>query len=162
MANDWEIKGRADRCAVTGHPFGEGEIFYTLLFKDKHGFHREDWCEAAWAARTDKTRPFSFWKSKFEPPAPPEPEPLGRESAENLLRRSIEENAPEQANTRYILGLMLERKRILKQVETRDDETGRTLIYTHTKTGEVFVIPDPQLRLDLLESVQTEIASQLS
>ena len=56
---------------------------------------------------------------------------------------------------------MLERKRILKQIEAREDENGRTLIYQHIKSGDLFVIPDPQLRLDQLESVQNEIASQL-
>ena len=35
------------------------------------------------------------------------------------------------------------------------------LIYEHAKTGEVFVIPDPQLRLDQIEAVQNEVAAQL-
>jgi len=161
MATDWEIKGRAEKCSVTERLFQEGEYFYTLLFRDKQGFQRQDWCEEAWAQRNDNIQPFSFWKSKFELPAPPEPEPLGRETAENLLRRYMQQDAPEHANARYILSLMLERKRILKQIEVRDDENGRILIYQQVKTGELFVIPDPKLRLDQLESVQNEIASQL-
>jgi hypothetical protein len=56
---------------------------------------------------------------------------------------------------------MLERKRLLKQVEAREDIHGRTLIYEHVKTGEVFVIPDPGLRLDQIEAVQTEVAALL-
>ena len=161
MANDWEIKGRAEKCSVTERAFQEGEYFYTLLFRDKQGFHRQDWCEEAWAQRNDNIQPFSFWKSKFEPPAPPEPEALGKETAEDLLRRYMLQDSPEHANARYILSLMLERKRILKQIEAREDENGRTLIYQHIKSGDLFVIPDPQLRLDQLESVQNEIASQL-
>jgi len=161
MANDWEIKGRAEKCSVTERPFQDGEYFYTLLFRDRHGFQRQDLCEEAWAARNDNIQPFSFWRSKFEPPPPPAPEALGRETAEDLLRRYMQEDNPSHSNARYILGVMLERKRILKQIETRNDEDGRTLIYEHVKTGEVFVIPDPQLRLDQLETVQNEIAGQL-
>ena len=162
MANDWEIKGRGEKCSVTERLFQEGEYFYTLLFQDKQGFHRQDWSEEAWSQRNDNIRPFSFWKSKFDPPPPPAPEPLGRDSAEDLLRRFMQEDAPEHANARYILSLMLERKRILKQLEVRENENGRTLIYQQVKTGEVFLIPDPKLRLDQLESVQNEIANQLS
>ena len=161
MANDWEIKGRAEKCAKTEHLFQDGETFYTLLFRDRHGFHREDWCEEAWNQRNDNIQPYSFWRSKFEPPSPPAPEPLQGETAEDLLRRFMSEESSTHASTRYILGIMLERKRILKQIEARDDENGRTLIYEHVKTGEVFVIPDPNLRLDQVESVQNEVTELL-
>jgi hypothetical protein len=58
---------------------------------------------------------------------------------------------------------MLERKRILKEVEVKRDADGRiTRIYEHSKSGEVFVIPDPELRLDEIEQVQSQVAGLLS
>jgi hypothetical protein len=36
------------------------------------------------------------------------------------------------------------------------------LIYEQSTTGDVFVVPDPQLRLDELETVQNEVAQLLS
>ena len=57
---------------------------------------------------------------------------------------------------------MLERKRLLKEVENRTANNGELLrIYEHVKTGEVFVVPDPQLRLDQIGGVQEQIAAQL-
>lgn len=161
MANEWDIKGRAEKCAVTDRLFQDGEYFYTLLFHDKEGFRRMDLSEEAWQQRNDNRQPFSFWRSKFEPPPPPQPEPLEKQTAEDLLRRYMGEENAQHANARYILALMLERKRILKQIEAKDDGTGRILIYEHAKTGEVFVVPDPQLRLDQLEAVQNEVAALL-
>jgi hypothetical protein len=165
MQNDWSIQSRSEKCAVTGREFREGEHFYTLLYRDRHGFRREDLSEEAWAQRRasgDKERqPFSFWRSKFEPPPPPAPEPLAKETAEDLLRRYMQENDMQHANARYILALMLERKRLLKQIDAQQTSEGRTLIYEHTKTGEIFVIPDPQLRLDQIEQVQMEVAALL-
>jgi hypothetical protein len=35
------------------------------------------------------------------------------------------------------------------------------LIYEHGATGDVFIVPDPQLRLDELENVQNEVANLL-
>ena len=166
MPNEWDIQSRADRCAVTGREFAEGEQFYTLLFRDRHGFRREDLSDEAWRQLREsgekKTQPFSFWRSKFEPPAPPAPEPLAKETAEDLLRRYMAEPDSQHANARYILALMLERKRLFKHVETQEDESGnRTLIYTHAKSGEIFFIPDPNLRLDQIEAVQNEVAALL-
>jgi hypothetical protein len=50
---------------------------------------------------------------------------------------------------------------VLKQVKTENAEKGRLLIYEHGVTGDVFIVPDPGLRLDELESVQNEVAQLL-
>ena len=43
----------------------------------------------------------------------------------------------------------------------RGDDDSLTRIYEHVKTGEVFVVPDPQLRLDQVEQVQMQVAGLL-
>ena len=69
---------------------------------------------------------------------------------------------PEHSNARYILAVMLERKKLLKEIETRRGEDGSRLrIYEHTKTGEVFIVPDPQLRMDQIADVQGQVAGLL-
>ena len=162
MNQEWSIQSRSERCSISGKPFQEGEYFYTLLFHEKEGLRREDLSEAAWKARDSAREPFSFWRSKFEPPAPPSPEPLGKQTAEDLLRHYMQENNSQHGSARYILALMLERKRLLRQVEAHRGETGeRTLIYEHVKTGEIFVVPDPELHLDQIEKVQMEVSSLL-
>jgi hypothetical protein len=163
MNVEWAIKSRNDHCAVTGRPFTDGEFFYTLLFDEPAGFRREDLSAAAWKERPpDAPQPFSLWRSKYEVPATA-PEPLGKATAEDLLRRYMAEKNAEFANARYILAVMLERKRLLKEIETRRGDEGALLrIYEHVKTGEVFVIPDPQLRLDQIADVQAQIAELLT
>src|ERR1700761_8077691 len=113
MNVEWSIQSRADRCIVSGEPFQDGDYFYTVLFDEPDGFRREDLSEASFKARPeDAPKPFSFWRSKFEPPPPAAPEALGKQTAEDLLRRYMEEDGPQHANARYILALMLERKRL--------------------------------------------------
>jgi hypothetical protein len=162
LANEWPIKHRADACAVTQRPFASGEQFYTLLFRETDGFRREDLCEEAWANRNENIRPFSFWKSRYEPPPATPPEPMAKESAEDLLRRLLSENNPAHANACYVLAVMLERKRVLKQIKSEASADGRVLIYEHNKTGDVFIVPDPQLRLDEIEQVQTEVVALMT
>lgn len=162
MQQDWNIKSRSAVCDATGKPFEEGETFYTALFQDGEGFRRADLCEEAWTARaTDPEAPafFSSWRSKFEPPAPPAPEALRRDDAEGMLRRLIESNDPAHTNTRYLLAVMLERKRILRPQPSPDKST---LIYERAGTGETFIVADPQLSLSDLVAVQEEVSAMLS
>jgi hypothetical protein len=160
LANEWEIKHRADACAATQRPFAAGEYFYTLLFRDAEGFRREDLSEDAWRNRNENIRPFSFWRTKYEP-APPEPvEPLAKENAEHLFRRLTSSKDP-PANACYVLAAMLERKRVLKQIKTEQGDNGRVLIYEHRENGDIFIVRDPGLRLDELENVQHEVSNLL-
>ncbi len=162
MFAEWEIKPRGRKCTRTSHPFRDGEPIYTLLFQEGAGFRREDISEAAWANLPAKPAPFSFWRSAYKEPEPPAPEALPKETGENLLRRLLREDRPEDTSTRYILALMLERKKVLRQVDTRALEVGRLLVYEHAKTGEVFLIAEPQLQLSELEKIQSQIYTRLA
>ena len=161
MNQDWTIQHRAERCAVSGEPFNDGDFIYTLLYDERGQFRREDLSEASFKARNENIQPYSFWRSKFELPVVV-PETLGKQTAEDLLRRYMEESSPEHSNARYILAVMLERKKLLKEIEAKRGEDGSlSRIYEHTKTGEVFIVPDPQLRMDQIEDVQMQVAGLL-
>jgi hypothetical protein len=162
LGEDWSIQHRAESCALTGRAFEPGEVFYTLLFRDRDGFRRQDLSEEAWQGRNDNLQPFSFWRSRFEPPPAEPPEALAKESAEELFRRLVAAGDNANTNACYVLAAMLERKKILKQIETEERERGRALIYEHAGTGDVFVVPDPQLHLDELDDVQREVAGLLA
>ena len=161
LADEWSIQHRAETCAVTGRPFAAGENFYTLLFRDGDGFRRRDLSEEAWRQRNENLQPFSFWRARFEPPPAAPPDPLPKENAEELFRRLVSASARANANACYVLAAMLERKRVLKQIQTENRDNGRVLIYEHAKSGDVFIGPDPQLHLDELGAVQTEVAQLL-
>jgi hypothetical protein len=161
LSNEWVIKHRADSCSVTQRPFVPGEYFYTLLYHDAGGYRREDLSEEAWLNRNENIRPFSFWRSRYESSPPKPAEPMPKENAEQLFRRFMASDSP-PANACYVLAAMLERKRLLKQVKTESRDGGsRVLIYEQGSTGDVFIVLDPQLRLDELEHVQNEVAELL-
>ena len=163
MNQDWSIQNRSEQCAHSGTPFVAGEFFHTLLFRDPEGYRREDLSESAFKARpTDAPVPFSLWRSKFEPTPAKPPEALAKQTAESLLRFYMADPDPKWRNVRYILAVMLERKRTLKEVQTvRDEEGALSRVYQFPKTGEVLVIPDPQLRLDQIAEIQLEVADLL-
>ena len=158
MNQDWEIRKRSDICTMSQRPFQEGEAFYTAIFREGDGFRREDVTEEAWASRPAGDIPVAFWRSKFELPPPPPPEPLAKQDAESILRKLIEENSDATANARYILALMLERKRLLKPMDSTDPDV---LVYERAQTGETFLIPNPRLSLAQVPEIQREVSALL-
>jgi hypothetical protein len=162
MLSEWEIKARSRHCARTQETFEDGATIFTLLFRERAGFRREDISEKAWQLIKDSVEPFSFCKSKYQAAPPPAPEVMPKESVEELLRRLVTEDSPEHLNARYVLAILLERKRILKQVDVRETADDKILVYEHVKTGEAFIIQDPRLRLDQLDAVQEEIYALLA
>jgi hypothetical protein len=160
---EWTIQARAHECAVTARAFAEGEHIYALLFDEPAGYRREDLSEEAFKARSSEApQPFSFWRMKYtllhrRAGAP-------RQAKRGGAAPPLHGRSRARARERPLpLAVMLERKRILKEIETRRGDDGKlTRIYEHPKSGEVFVIPDPELRLDQLEAVQAQMAPLLA
>jgi len=132
--------------------------------EEKSEFRRSDVCATCWPAKFPDAQSLpglmSHWQGFYEAP-PPVTEAIQKETAETLLRKLIEQNDPAHAPAGYILAVMLERKRILKVKEQIMREGQRIFIYEHPKTGDIFTIADPNLRLDQLEVVQRDVAALL-
>lgn len=168
IIQDWKIRSTQARCELTGEPFVDGQEFFTCIFEDPEsdGFLRRDYSAESWKQVRPSLQPapYSFWKSTFKAPLPREEgKPEGAEdSIEGMLRRFIEEDDPATENTRYILALMLERNKTLIQVDSKETETRSLLFYEHADNGDVFIVADPGLRLDEIETVQREVAELLA
>lgn len=167
IIQDWKIRATQARCEVSGVPFADGETFFTCIFEDPEsdGFLRRDYSPGSWkeVRRKLDPQPYSFWKSTYKAP-PTEDKPAAGEEAsiEAMLRRFIADDEPSTENARYILALMLERKKILVHADTKETGPHTLMFYEHSGNGEVFIVTDPHLRLDEVETVQREVASLLA
>ena len=162
LNQEWNIQARALTCAETGESFTKGERVYSALYWREGKYVRVDLKEAAWSSRNENIEPLSAWQADFVPPAPPPPEALKKDDAEGLLRRLITENESGTRNARYILALMLERKKVVRQIERQRQDGRSTLVYEHIPTGEVWLIDDPGLKLGELKAVQDEVSQLLA
>lgn len=167
IIQDWKIRTTNAQCELTGEPFLDEQPFYTCIFDDPEsdGFIRRDYSVDSWEKirREIDPPPFSFWKSTYKAPVKVEQEKrLEDTSAEGMLRRFIEEDDPRTENARYILALMLERKKVLVQTDSKEAETRTLLFYEHEESGDVFIVADPGLKLDEIEAVQNEVAALLA
>jgi hypothetical protein len=161
LHDSWHIRSRARQCAATDRPFEEGETIVTALFPDPEtgGYLRRDFSVEAWQTRDDPAEPpFSCWRTTYTPPvAEPTPRPLEKEDPESLLRRRVDEDEETTENVRYILAVMLERKKILRETDTQTLPSGILRIYEHRKSGDAFLVRDPNIPLEEVERVQQEV-----
>lgn len=166
LNESWHLRGRSRECAGTGAPFSEGQPIVTALFPDTEssGYLRKDFSETAWKERgDDEAQPFSSWRTKFQPSQTTEDSrAVTKQSAEELLRSLVEEDQDHTENTRYILAVMLERQKLLRETDTQPTAGGILRIYEHRKTGEVYIVKDPNIPLDQVEKVQEEVFALLS
>lgn len=165
LAESWHIRSRSRDCAATGVAFVDGQPIVTALFPDPEssGYLRKDFTVEAWAARTAEDEvPFSFWKAAFHATVTEEkPGMIEKESVEGLLKRLVEEDEEHTENVRYILAVMLERQRLLRETDTQRMPNGILRVYEHRKNGDVYIIRDPDIPLSEVDKVQADIILML-
>jgi hypothetical protein len=158
---EWQIKPPGSACGACGRAFEDGESFVSRLFVEGEAYRREDCCETC-GGNGMSDGALSAWRTVFRLPPPKAPEPVRRETAEALLRRSMEGRDPESRDAVFVLAVMLERRRVLIERDVQVQPDGHRLrVYEHRGTGETFLVVDPGLRLDDLERVQTRVMALL-
>ena len=152
---NWSVRKCSKVCDQCEKEFADKESIFSRLSFEQGEYVREDFCRACW----DKSNPgLSSWQTQYLVPPPPAEEALKKENAESLLRKLMAKENEEDLNAIFILTVMLERKKLLVERDAQQAEDGRKLrIYEHRKTGESFMVIDPELKLNELEQVQEEI-----
>ncbi|MGC6466369.1 MAG: hypothetical protein ACON38_06335 [Akkermansiaceae bacterium] len=164
MKEPWSIKTRAKECTLSGTPFEADQKIRAAIFPDPEssGYLRKDYTLEAWDEREDDETPFSTWITTYQPPVIEEKvEDVVEEDPETLLRRMVEEDEEHTENARYILAVMLERQKLLRETDTQEIPSGILRVYEHRKTGDVFIIKDPGIALSEVEQVQDEVRALL-
>ncbi len=160
LAENWHLRSRARECAATQTAFTNGQQIITAIFPDpdSSGYVRKDFSIEGWKERPTGTEaPFSFWKTTFTSTVSTEKPAAEKLSAEEILRRLIEEDEDHTENTRYILAVMLERQKLLRETDSQRTPNGIIRVYEHRKTGEVMIVKDPDIPLDKIQAVQEEV-----
>ncbi len=163
MNAEWNIRACADQCAACQKKFADRETLMSRVRFTADGYVRDDYCAGCWPGREPGAdAETSAWSAVWHAPAPKAPEALKKETAESLLRELMETEDPSKRNVIFILAVMLERRRLLVEKEVQLQPDGvKIRVYEHKQTGESFVVPDPQLKLAEIESVQREVMELL-
>ena len=121
MLLDFEVQRCTRRCAATDRALEPGELSYSVL--EVHGADvvRKDFCSEAWSGAPESA--LGWWKTRI-----PEPSSKKVKLAPNeVLLDLFDELAdrPEQCDLRYVLTLLLIRRRVLR-LDTPTEPVGTT------------------------------------
>ncbi|HUY35768.1 MAG TPA: hypothetical protein VMV69_23695 [Pirellulales bacterium] len=129
---DYEVQRRTRHCVASGRPLNEGEEFYSALVAEGAEVRRYDYAIEAWQGAPAAA--IGWWKSRM-----PSREAKKTQLApgEVLLQLFTElEGAAEKQDMRYVLALLLVRRRVLRLEETEHDETGNEVLSLYSPRDE--------------------------
>jgi hypothetical protein len=110
MLLDFEVQRSTRRCAATDRALAPGETCYSVLEVQGADVVRKDYCKEAWNSPPENA--FGWWKTRI-------PEPTAKKvklAPNEVLLELFDEMADrqEQQDLRYVLTLLLIRRRVLR------------------------------------------------
>jgi hypothetical protein len=122
---DFEVQRCTRHCATTGRQLTEGEEFYSVLASHGAAVERQDYSLEAWQGPPEGA--LGWWKSRI----PTREAKKNRLAPSEVLLQLFQglEAAADKQDMRYVLALLLIRRRILRLEDTEaDDQKQETLV----------------------------------
>ena len=157
--DEWEINKPLGQCCGSGKKIEYGEEYFGALIETEEGLQRRDFCSDYWESQ--KPDAFCYWKSRLPYPGQKKQLFIDDQMLMAFFERLEKETEQEKINFRFVLGLILMRKRILKYDATRIEdgkEIWRLRIVGDKQTVEVI---DPQLDEEQIEQLSSQIGEIL-
>ena len=157
---DWEIEKTLGQCSGTERKFEVGEEYFAALTLNAEGFHRRDYSVEYW--QQDRPEVYCFWKTKM---AGPDQKKKKMFVDDDMLMaffdRLAEETEQDKINFRFVLTLILMRKRKLKYDSSKvadGDEVWTMKVTGQARTVEVV---NPDLNEDQISELSEQMGDIL-
>ncbi|MBN2269068.1 MAG: hypothetical protein JXN61_00545 [Sedimentisphaerales bacterium] len=157
--DNWEIDKPLGQCFGSGKPIEPGQEYIGALVATEEGLQRRDFCAEFWDS--EKPQVFCHWKSRL--PRPDEKKQLfvDDEMLMAFFERLAEETEQEKVNFRFVLALILMRKRLLKYDATKT-ENGREIWRLRIVGEGAFAeVVNPHLDEEQIEQLSSQIGQIL-
>lgn len=147
---DFDVKRCTRRCAKTEREFRPGETVYSVLVPEGSEVVRMDYAEDAWEGAPEKS--IGWWIGKMPSPDSKKVTWAPNDVMLHFFREL--ENNPEQIELRYVLCLLMIRRRILREEGTERDEQGREVLLVRCSQDDsqhlvVAQLPEPEKAVEL-------------
>jgi hypothetical protein len=152
---EYQIQANTRRCAATGRALRAGERFYSVLLEQGGTLVRQDYAHEAWQGPPSTA--FSFWAGRVPPEDDRRRPPIDDEMLLECFRRLEGRDEPDRVSFRYVLALLLMRRKRLKFDEARVEGDQEVLILRCPKTSTRHEVANPRLTEPELAAVQEEV-----
>ncbi len=156
---DYQIQPHTRRCAATGRELRPGEKFYTALLEDGERFLRQDYSSEAWHGPPHGA--FSFWSGRVPAPEGGRRQMIDDDVLADCFERLEAETEPAKVNFRYVVALLLMRRKRFKFEEARMEQGLEVLTLRCVRTGTRHNVVNPRLNEEQMAEVQEEVSRVL-
>lgn len=159
MAN-WEVYKPLGECSGLGKQMEYGEEYYGALVETEEGLQRRDFSVEYWEA--EKPEVFCFWRTKLPHPEEKKKLFVDDEMLMAFFERLTDETEAERINFRFVLALILMRKRRLKYEATKQEEGQE--VWTLRVVGEKRLVDvvNPHLEEEQIEQLSEQMGQVLN
>ena len=156
---DWVINKPLGECCGTGRKIEPGEEYFGALVEGDEGLERRDFSAEYWESA--KPPVFCFWKTRLASPDEKKELFVSDEMLMAFFERLANETDAEKVNFRFVLALVLMRKRRLKYDATRMD--GGKEIWCLRVVGEkdIVEVVNPHLDDEQIELLTAQMGQIL-
>ncbi|MCU0915971.1 MAG: hypothetical protein MUC88_15625 [Planctomycetes bacterium] len=156
---DWEINRPLGQCSGSGQKIEPGQEYYGALVETEQGLQRRDFSGEYW--EREKPSVFCFWKTKLAAANEKKQLFVSDDMLMAFFERLANETEPEKLNFRFVLALVLMRKRRLKYDGTKTED-GRE-IWSLRVAGEkdLVEVVNPHLDESQIEALTSQIGQIL-
>ena len=152
---EYEVQPNSRRCAVTGRELKVGERFYSALLEENRQVVRRDYCKEAWQGPPSGA--FSFWTGVVPTSTEKAKPRFDDDLLEECFHRLEGQTEPGRLNFRYVVALLLMRRRRLKYETSTMDAGVETLVLRNLQTGAKHEVLNPRLSEEAMLQVQEEV-----
>ena len=160
--SDWEINKPLGQCFGNGRKIEHGEEYFGALVVSEEGLQRRDFCAEYW--ESEKPDVFCHWKTKLPEPGRKKQLFVDDQMLMAFFERLGRETDQEKINFRFVLTLILMRKRLLKYEESRNEDGKEIwcLRMPGDKSAESSVeVVNPRLDEEQIERLSSQIGEIL-
>ena len=157
---DWEFAKSQHQCSRCQALLQELEEYYSALYDRPEGFQRIDLCQKCWQGPSDDM--FSFWKTQVPAKEARPRRFVNDDVLLDFFQRLEGATEDLKVNFRYILCLVLMRKKLLKFEGTRRDAVGEFLKIKLRGQDAVQEVFNPDLTPEKMEQVTVEVGQILN
>ena len=155
---DYEIQRCTRRCASTEREFSPGEEFFSVLIAEGAELRRLDYCAEAWEGPPENAT--GWWRSRM----PSAAQKRVHWAPNDVMLHFFEEleSQADRADMRFVLALLLVRRRVLREEDRDQDELGREVTILFCPRNEKkYTVPTVLPNPERVEKIQEELAQLL-
>ena len=156
---NWDIARSSGVCVVSGVALEEGEDYYVVLFEEGETFRRADYSVAAWTGPPEGN--FCYFKSKIPPRKEKKRLLVDDDLLINFFLRLADTTEAPRLRFRFVLGLILMRKRLLRYEQTIHEAGETHWRMRLTRDQSHHRVLNPQLTDDQIEGVSHQLGAIL-